>query len=346
MNPLAWTIFVSTLSISTIIVMFSHHWILAWLSLELNTLSILPLIMKPHHPRATEATTKYFLIQTTAAALVLFASTVNAWHTGNWNITSTTPALANILIVAALVLKMGVAPAHIWYPDIIQGSTLSMALVISTWQKLAPLTLLYLILNHTSPLTLLFTGTMSILIGGWGGLNQTQLRKTMAFSSIAHMGWLMIALTLNPHLAMLTMIIYIMLTSLLFLSLMNTSAHTLQDLGLAWSHSPMIVALATATLMSLGGLPPLTGFMPKLLILKELTQMKLTLLSTLLALMTLPSLYFYTRMAYLMMLTTAPTTLNTKYKWRFNLSHNMNPTPLLPLTTMLMPLMPLFYVYT
>nr|AQU14910.1 NADH dehydrogenase subunit 2 [Pachydactylus oculatus] len=346
MNPLAWIIFTSTLSMSTIIIMSSHHWLLAWLGLELNTLSILPIIIKPHHPRAAEAATKYFLIQTLAAALILFASTMNAWQTGTWNMLLSPSPTSSTILLAAILLKMGIAPAHLWYPDIIQGTNMLTALIISTWQKLAPLTLLYFTINHMPLSALLLTGLLSTLIGGWAGLNQTQTRKILAFSSIAHMGWLILALTMNLHLTTLTMIIYLVTTTTVFLSLAATATKTLHDLGTAWPHSPPLLATTTITLMSLGGLPPLTGLMPKLLILKELTLSGLVLTSTLLALMSLPSLYFYTRMTYLATLTTPPNTTYATHKWRFKLKPKMNSPLIASLATMMLPLTPLIYAHT
>nr|AFO12817.1 NADH dehydrogenase subunit 2 [Pachydactylus sansteynae] len=344
MNPAVWAILVSTLSTSTIITMSSHHWMLAWLALELNTLSILPIIMKPHHPRATEATTKYFLIQTTAAALILFASTLNAWESGQWTITHPASTLSSTITLSAIMLKLGIAPAHLWYPDIIQGTSMLTALTLTTWQKLAPIALLYLTINHTSKPILMLMGLLSVLIGGWAGLNQTQTRKIMAFSSIAHMGWLIIALTLNPQLATLTLTTYLLMTITMFLSLNITTTKTLQDLGTAWSYSPTLSATTFMTLMSLGGLPPLTGFMPKLLILKELTLAGLTPMSTMLALLTLPSLYFYTRMAYFTIITTPPNTTPTTQKWRLKTNQKLSPALIAPTATLLLPLTPLLYV--
>nr|AFN89003.1 NADH dehydrogenase subunit 2 [Pachydactylus mariquensis latirostris] len=346
MNPMTWMIFISTLSTSTVIVMSCNHWLLAWMGLELNTLSILPIIMKPHHPRATEATTKYFLIQTTASTLILFASTLNAWQSGNWTITLSSSTTSDMIILSALLLKMGEAPAHLWYPDVIQGPNMLTALTISTWQKLAPLTLLYTTINHISTTALMLTGLLSVLVGGWGGLNQTQTRKILAFSSIAHMGWLLIALTMNLHLATITMIVYLLMTTTMFLTLANSTSKTLQSLGSAWAYSPPLLASTTTTLLSLGGLPPLTGFMPKLLILKELTLNNLTFTATTLALMGLPSLYFYTRMAYITNLTTPPNTYNTQHKWRLKTTKKLNPAMIVPLTVLALPVTPLLYAHT
>nr|ABW76081.1 NADH dehydrogenase subunit 2 [Nactus pelagicus] len=344
MAPIIWLTLLTSLSTSTIITMASNHWLLAWLALELNTLSILPIIMRTPHPRTTEAATKYFLTQTAAAALILFAATNNAWQTGHWTIMQTTTPLTATIITVALMMKLALAPTHFWYPDVLQGATLPTALAISTWQKLAPLALLMMLINHLPTNILLLTGLLSTLVGAWMGLNQTQMRKILAFSSIAHMGWLVIALTISPTMATLTIIIYSVMTISLFTSLITTSSKTLLDISTSWPHSPALLTMTLLTLMSLGGLPPLTGFMPKLLILKSLITKNLLMTSTLLALSTLPSLFFYMRVTYLATLTTPPTTTGTKYKWRFKTKFTTT-TPMV-LTTMMLPTMPLLYNIT
>nr|UXD80226.1 NADH dehydrogenase subunit 2 [Gekko gecko]UXD80228.1 NADH dehydrogenase subunit 2 [Gekko gecko] len=341
MSPLIWSLLITGLSTGTIITMSSHHWLLAWLGLELNTLSILPIISKSHHPRATEAATKYFLIQAMAAALIMSASTLNAWQTGHWSITNTTNMVTVTMITLALLFKLGAAPMHAWYPEILQGSTLTTAMILTTWQKLAPMTLLYMISPHLPQHLILVTGLLSALVGGWSGLNQTQTRKIMAFSSIAHMGWLIIALHLNLTLTTTTLLIYIIMTSTMFLALNTMTIKTLTDMGLAWSQSPSLMMMVMISIMSLGGLPPLTGFMPKWLILSALCQNNLIQLSALLAAASLPSLFFYTRMAYFTVLTTPPNTTNTHFKWRFKPKLTCGLTTTVTTTLMLLTLTPL-----
>nr|AXK16134.1 NADH dehydrogenase subunit 2 [Cyrtodactylus sadansinensis] len=344
MNPMIWSMFVLSLTASTIITMSSNHWLLAWLGLELNTLSILPMIIKSHHPRATEATTKYFLIQATAATMILLASILTAWQTGQWSISHTTPT-ATLLATTAIMMKLGITPMHLWYPQVLQGTTMNTALVISTWQKIAPLTLLYMThhtLNHT---VLLAMGLTSALVGGWAGLNQTQIRTIMAFSSIAHMGWLMTAMALSPSLTTLTMITYMITTTATFMPLATTTK-TITDLGTTWPLSPPTLTATMITLMSLGGLPPLTGFMPKWLILKELSSTGLFTLASTILMASLPSLFFYIRLAYLTMLTTPPATTNTEHKWRFK-PHQPTPTaPMITITALFLPLTATLYTTT
>nr|ADF59440.1 NADH dehydrogenase subunit 2 [Cyrtodactylus philippinicus] len=343
MNPIMWSILLMSLLTSTIITMSSNHWLLAWFGLELNTLSILPMIMKSHHPRATEAATKYFLIQVTAATMILLASITNAWQTGQWTITHTTPT-ATLLTTVAIMLKLGTAPMYMWYPHVLLGVTMNTALIISTWQKLAPLTLLYMTHNHLNPTTMLLLGLLSTMIGGWAGLNQTQIRTIMALSSIAHMGWLITAITLSPSLATLTMLMYTLTTLATFMPLSTTKTAT--DIGTMWPLSPVALTTTLITLMSLGGLPPLTGFMPKWLILKELSSMELPLLATALLLSSLLSLYFYIRLAYLTMLTTPPTTTNTEYKWRLKTNQVKLTAPMITASMLLLPMTTTLYTVT
>nr|AMQ62871.1 NADH dehydrogenase subunit 2 [Cyrtodactylus guakanthanensis]AMQ62872.1 NADH dehydrogenase subunit 2 [Cyrtodactylus guakanthanensis] len=343
MSPLIWSTTLISLLTSTIITMSSNHWLLAWFGLELNTLSILPAIMKSHHPRATEAATKYFLIQATAATMILLASTMNAWQTGQWSITHTAPT-PTLLTTMAIMLKLGAAPMYMWYPHVLQGTTMNTALLISTWQKFAPLALLYMTHNHLNHTTMLVLGLMSTTLGGLAGLNQTKTRTILAFSSIAHMGWLITAIALSPSLATLTMLTYTMITTATFLPLNTTK--TMTDLGTTWSLSPATTTTTMVALMSLGGLPPLTGFMPKWLILKELSSATLPLLATTILLTSLPSLYFYIRLAYLTILTTPPTTTNSEHKWRFKTNHTKLAPLMATATSLLLPMTATLYTIT
>nr|ABW04613.1 NADH dehydrogenase subunit 2 [Crotaphytus vestigium]ABW04614.1 NADH dehydrogenase subunit 2 [Crotaphytus vestigium] len=341
MGPTTTMILISSLAAGTIITLSSHHWLLAWIGLEINTLAIIPIISKLHHPRSTEAATKYFLTQAAASALILFSSTINAWETGTWSILSITNPQANILLTMALAMKLGLAPTHFWLPEILQGSTMKTALIISTWQKLAPAALMYLTINNLSPKILLTMGLLSTAIGGWGGLNQTQLRKIMAYSSIAHLGWIAAIAPMMTNIMTLNLTIYIVMTTSMFLALITTQSKTIQDTTTSWTSSPTITITTMLTLLSLGGLPPLSGFLPKWLILEELTTQNLTPMATLMAMTSLLSLFFYLRLTYTTTLTLSPNTPPAKHKWRFKPKISSLLTTTLPASTMILPLTPM-----
>nr|QEN17728.1 NADH dehydrogenase subunit 2 [Nothobranchius guentheri] len=344
MNPYILLIMTLTLGLGTTITLMSTHWLLAWVGLEINMLAILPLMIKQHHPRAVEATTKYFLVQATATATLLFANTMNAWLTGMWEISQTTHPLPLTMITTALSLKLGLAPLHAWLPDIMQGLDLKMGLILTTWQKVAPFSLLFQINNGTLMSLLALT---SILIGGWGGLNQTQLRKILAYSSIAHLGWMFLVIQFLPSLSLMTLLIYIMMTFSLFNTLMLNKTTNINSLSISWMKMPALTALTPLILLSLGGLPPLTGFLPKWMILQELTKQNFNVTATTAALSALLSLFFYLRLTYNMTLTIAPNTSTNTLSWRLNNKNVLMPIATsITMTLLLLPLSPLTMTLT
>nr|AAP94341.1 NADH dehydrogenase subunit II [Anolis whitemani] len=342
MNPLVLSIMLSSLSTGTIITMTSHHWLMAWIGLEINTLAIIPIISMQHNPRATEAATKYFLTQAAASSLILFSSLINAWQTGTWDITQLSSTQSSILLTMALSMKLGLVPLHFWLPEVIQGSTMFSALIIMTWQKLAPMSLIYLTSNNLSTTILLTLGLLSSMIGGWAGLNQTQTRKIMAYSSIAHLGWMSTIASIMTNILIMNLIIYLLLTMAMFYSLIITESKTIQDMSSTWTNSPYLTILMMLTLLSLGGLPPLTGFLPKWLILEQLTAQNLIPLSIMMAMTALLSLFFYLRLTYASTLTLSPNTIQAQFKWRFKPNLMTAPmTTTLTLAICLLPMTPL-----
>nr|YP_007353883.1 NADH dehydrogenase subunit 2 [Puntius snyderi]AFZ65485.1 NADH dehydrogenase subunit 2 [Puntius snyderi] len=341
MNPYVLMILLSSLGLGTTLTFTSSHWLLAWMGLEINTLAIAPLMAQHHHPRAVEATTKYFLTQATAAAMILFASTTNAWMTGDWSINNLSNPLASTMFMTALALKIGLAPMHFWMPEVMQGLDLLTGLILSTWQKLAPLALIIQTAQTIDPLLLTFLGVMSTLVGGWGGLNQTQLRKILAYSSIAHMGWMIIVIQYAPQLTLIALGTYIIMTSAAFLTLKTSLTTKISTLATTWSKSPILTSTTALVLLSLGGLPPLTGFMPKWLILQELTKQGLPIVATTMALTALISLYFYLRLCYAMTLTISPNTTNAITPWRTQTTQTSLPLAMFTVTALgLLPMTP------
>nr|QRK25817.1 NADH dehydrogenase subunit 2 [Rana omeimontis] len=315
MNPPALTIFLLSLAIGTTLTLSSFHWLLAWIGLEINTLAIIPLMTKTPHPRVIEAATKYFLTQAAASALILFSTIKNAWLTGEWNINSLTGLPMNAFSIA-IMMKLGLAPLHFWMPEVLQGISLSTGLILSTWQKIAPMTLL-LQTSHLLNLNLTIAlGLTSILIGGWGGIGQTQIRKIMAFSSIGHLGWIIIIMKFDPQLALFNFILYIIMTAAMFMSLTVMSTTKMSQISNSWPKTPALSASTMLVMLSLAGLPPLTGFAPKLLITLELVKQNATLLASVTMFISLLALFFYLRLTYIITLTLSPNTPDSLLIWR------------------------------
>nr|AZQ21166.1 NADH dehydrogenase subunit 2 [Tetrao urogallus aquitanicus] len=341
MNPHAKLICTLSLVMGSSITISSNHWILAWTGLEINTLAIIPLVSKSHHPRAIEATIKYFLTQSTASALILFSSLTNAWSTGQWDITQLSHPTSCLLLTMAVAIKLGLVPFHFWFPEVLQGSSMITALLLSTLMKLPPITLLLMSSQSLNPTLLTTLAILSALMGGWMGLNQTQTRKILAFSSISHLGWMIIIITYNPHLTLLTFALYTVMTTTVFLSLAQIKVLKLSTMLISWTKTPMLNATVMLTLLSLAGLPPLTGFMPKWLIIQELTKQEMTPTATIIALLSLLSLFFYLRLAYHSTITLPPNSSNHMKLWRTNKMLNTPTAILSSLSTSLLPLSPL-----
>nr|AWP39860.1 NADH dehydrogenase subunit 2 [Poicephalus robustus] len=346
MSPLAKLVTATSLLLGTTVTITSNHWAMAWAGLEINTLAIIPLISKSHHPRAIEATTKYFLVQAAASALVLFSGMTNAWATGQWDITQLTYPPSCLLLTTAIAIKLGLTPFHFWFPEVLQGSSLTTALLLSTLMKLPPTTILLLTSHSLNPTLLTTMSIMSIGLGGWMGLNQTQTRKIMASSSISHLGWMTTIIIYNPKLTLLAFYLYTLMTASIFLTMSTIKTLKLTTLMTSWTKTPMLTTTLMLTLLSLAGLPPLTGFLPKWLIIQELTKQEMTVTATIISMLSLLGLFFYLRLAYCSTITLPPNPSNKMKQWS-----TKNPTnPLIPtltsLSTALLPLSPMILTTT
>nr|YP_009754933.1 NADH dehydrogenase subunit 2 [Rousettus obliviosus]QIP53189.1 NADH dehydrogenase subunit 2 [Rousettus obliviosus]QIP53202.1 NADH dehydrogenase subunit 2 [Rousettus obliviosus] len=342
MNPLIFTMIMLTVMLGTMIVMTSSHWLMVWIGFEMNMLAIIPILMKKYNPRSMEASAKYFLTQATASMLLMLAIVINLVYSGQWSTTKPLDPTTSIIMTLALAMKLGLSPFHFWVPEVTQGIKLSSGLILLTWQKLAPMSVLYQLSPTLNTNLLLTMSMMSIAIGGWGGLNQTQLRKIMAYSSIAHMGWMTAIMTYNPTMALLNLVIYILLTTTTFMMFMLNSTTTTLSLSHTWNKTPLLTTAILTTMLSLGGLPPLSGFLPKWMIIQELTKNDSIIMPTTMAITALLNLYFYMRLTYSTSLTMFPSTNNMKIKWQFG---HLNPTtllaPLIILSTLILPLSPI-----
>nr|AWX35988.1 NADH dehydrogenase subunit 2 [Halcyon albiventris] len=345
MTPHAKLVSLSSLFLGTTITISSNHWVMAWTGLEINTLAIIPLISKSHHPRAIEAAIKYFLVQAAASAMILFSSTINAWQTGQWDITQLTNPTSSILLTTAIAMKLGLVPFHFWFPEVLQGSPMTTALTLSTVMKFPPITILFLTSNSLNPNLLILMAISSAALGGWMGLNQTQVRKILAFSSISHLGWMTIIILYDSKLTLLTFYLYTLMTTTVFLSLNTTKSLKLSTMMTSWTKSPSLNATLMLTLLSLAGLPPLTGFLPKWLIIQELTKQEMAPAATIITMLSLLGLFFYLRLAYYSTITLPPNPTNHMKQWHINKTTNPMIATLTSLSTLLLPLCPMLLAF-
>nr|YP_009974369.1 NADH dehydrogenase subunit 2 [Nematobrycon palmeri]QNH95228.1 NADH dehydrogenase subunit 2 [Nematobrycon palmeri] len=340
-------IFLASIGLGTTLTFLSTHWLFAWVGLEISTAAIMPLMTQHHHPRASEAATKYLLIQASATGMLMFATAFNGWMEVQWEIMNIKNEFAIALVMLALSMKLGLAPFHLWLPEVMQGINLMTGLILSTWQKLAPFALL-LQMSHAIHFSFLTTvGILSAALATWGGLNQTQLRKILAYSSTAHLGWIIIVIQFAPNLSMLALGIYIFMTMAAFLTLMETSSTKISTFSISWSKNPIMAATMVLVLLSLAGLPPLTGFMNKWCIIDEMTKQEMAVPSTMIMMTALISLYFYIRLCYFSAITLFPNTSKTKISWRRKNKKDKNVlSTVLTVAIIVLPVTPLVMAFT
>jgi len=124
----------------------------------------------------------------------------------------------------SLILKIGRAPLHFWLPRVINGLSWTNCLILITWQKITPIILTSFVRNIFY-LPLLFI-ILSAIFGALGGLNQTNLKKLIAFSSINHISWILLALTINEILWFVYFIIYSVISfSIISLFIVHNTSH-------------------------------------------------------------------------------------------------------------------------
>nr|QBF00307.1 NADH dehydrogenase subunit 2 [Stegana sp. 'xiaoyangae'] len=271
----------------------STSWMSAWMGLEINLLSFIPLMSDNNNLMSTEASLKYFLVQALASSVLLFAIIIFMIHKNldfmmNFS-------YSPMIITSALLLKSGAAPFHFWFPNIMNGLSWMNCLLLMTWQKIAPL----MLISYMNFQSLLFlTVVLSVIIGSLGGLNQTSLRKLMAFSSINHLGWMLISLNINESIWFIYFFLYSFLSfTLIFMFDSFKIFHFNQMFSLFFNSKTLKFILFT-NFLSLGGLPPFLGFLPKWLIIQQLSSQNQYFLLMVLVMSALITLFFYLRMCY------------------------------------------------
>lgn len=290
---LPWKLaFIFLLIIGSIAAISAPSWIAAWIGLEINILALIALLINIKSPRNSEATLKYFLIQVLASAILV--SSVFGISFIHWSIRSLNPFID--LILLRLLIKMGRAPFHLWVPQVIEGLHWINSRIILIWQKLAPLILSIRCFERKIRIFILNLAiSLSAIAGAIGGLAQTSTRKILAFSSINHIGWMLLGLSGGVFIWMSYYAIYSLMLASLILILMINNMNSISDISSSLSNFQIITFFLV--LLSLGGLPPFLGFGPKWLIILNLRWTNPSLVF-LLIIIRLVALFFYIRLTF------------------------------------------------
>nr|YP_009539773.1 NADH dehydrogenase subunit 2 [Barca bicolor]AYP72711.1 NADH dehydrogenase subunit 2 [Barca bicolor] len=282
--------FFFVLIFSTLISISSNSWMGCWIGLEINLLSFIPLISSSKNLMKSEASLKYFLTQSIASINFLFTILLKMILMKNFELN----LLISISINSSMMMKMGSAPFHFWFPIIIEGLTWLNCLILMSWQKITPMILLSYYINNNFLFLIMMINT---IIGAIGGLNQTSLRKIMAFSSINNLGWMMAAIMISENLWMLYFLIYSIMISLLCFLFHILNIYFINQLFI-FNVNFLMKFLLLINFLSLGGLPPFLGFFPKWTIINFMLLKKFYMMSFIFMMMSLITLFFYIRIIY------------------------------------------------
>nr|QUB07176.1 NADH dehydrogenase subunit 2 [Spilopyra sumptuosa] len=283
-------LFFNSMILGSLLAISSYSWFSMWAGLEINLLSIIPLLNDSKSLYPTESALKYFISQALASAIFLFSIMMIL------NFKEIFFLKTNLLIFySSLLIKMGAAPFHFWFPEVIEGLNWMNCLIILTWQKVAPLTIL---LNFfKSSMFFISVIIFSALIGGILGFNQISMRKILAYSSINHMAWMISSMFSFNYIWFIYFTIYSMISINIILILNKFLIYKINQIP-SISKKKLMFFFYMLNFLSLGGLPPFLGFFPKWLVIHFLNINNQMILGIILIICTLLTIYFYLRLTF------------------------------------------------
>ena len=269
------------------LILSSPSLFISWLGLELNTLAFLPIMLVKKTSMSREGSIKYFLTQTLASILIIIRIAIFFLDFNN---------VGSSLLLVGLSIKLGAAPFHSWILRVAETLNWPVLFILLTIQKINPLFILW---NFSSYWGNVFNAIiiMSLVVGSLIGLIQTRTRLLMTFSSISHMGWILISVSFDLWIGVLYFFIYIVVLFpvIIIFNIFNIS-YINEFFLINFSLSKQM--LLFLSILSLGGLPPFLGFLPKWLILQVTVRIGWYFFRLIIILASLFTLFFYLRITF------------------------------------------------
>ena len=309
----------------------SNHFLSLYLGLELLSLSLYAMVaLRRDSGRSSEAAIKYFVLGAIASGMLLYGMSMIYGATGNLNIEAIVSSINSgnsdlnllrlglVFIIVGVGFKLGAVPFHMWIPDVYQGSPTSVTLLIGTAPKIAAfafiIRLLAESLGHPSlhqewsqMLTVL--AVASLLIGNVVAIAQTNFKRMLAYSTIAHMGFLLLGFltgSMNGYSASLFYILTYVFMALagfgviLLLSKDGFEAEELSDLGGLSRSNPWSAFLLMIVMFSMAGIPPTVGFWSKLFVIQSVIEFESVWLAVVAVMTSLIGAFYYLRVVKIM----------------------------------------------
>lgn len=278
-------------TLGALVLVSAHSLLTIYLGLELMTLSTYALVASHRDSsNASEAAMKYFVMGAVASAFMLYGMSLVYGASMTLEVGKIADAMADndsmlfgmglVFMVSGIAFKLGAVPFHMWIPDVYQGAPTPVTAYLGSVPKIAAFAMVMRILVEAMPgladnwvIMLIFLAVMSMGIGNITAIVQSNIKRLLAYSAIAHIGYFllgMIAGTPDGYSASMFYIIVYALTSLagfgviIFMSRAGFECDNLDDFKGLWQRSPWYAFMMLMTIMSMAGVPPFIGFWPKL----------------------------------------------------------------------------------
>ena len=297
-----------------------------YLGLELMSLCLYAMVALDRDSAiSTEAAMKYFVLGALSSGLLLYGMSMIYGATGTLEISAVADAIFGLVfMVAGIAFKLGAAPFHMWLPDVYQGAPTAITLVIGAAPKLAAFAMaVRLLVNGLLDLAqdwqqmLALLALLSMAIGNITAIAQSNIKRMLAYSTIAHMGFMLLGLLsgvvggnlLNAadaySTALFYVVVYVLMTLgafgvLLYLSRKGFECENLDDLRGLNRRSPWFAFVMMVLMFSLAGLPPTAGFYAKLAVLSSAVQAGQLWLAVAAVILSLVGAFYYLRIVKLM----------------------------------------------
>ena len=308
----------------------ASHFLTLYLGLELLSLSLYAMVaLQRDSATATEAAMKYFILGALASGLLLYGMSMLYGATGTLEVKAIAAAIQEgvpnkallvfglVFIVSGLAFKLGAVPFHMWVPDVYHGAPTAMTMLIGTAPKLAAFAFVMRILvEGLQPLMIHWSGMLAILavlsmaVGNISAIAQINIKRMFAYSTIAHMGFLLVGVLSGSiegyGSAMFYAVIYVLMSlggfgMIMLLSREGFEADTLNDFKGLNQRSPWLAFMMLLLLMfSMAGVPPTVGFYAKFSVLNAAVQAGHIPLVIMAVLFSLIGAFYYLRIVKLM----------------------------------------------
>ena len=289
---------------------------------------ILAGLLKPN-PRSNEAAVKYFLLGAFSLGILLYGMSLVYGLTGSTNLGTIAAAVANpdvvgrpmlltgvILMAAGVAFKVAAVPFHMWAPDVYEGAPTPITAFLSVGSKAASFAMLLRLFVTGVPSmaeewrTIFYTlAVLSMVAGNVAALTQTNLKRMLAYSSIAHAGYLLIGAVAATPRGVSAMLIYLAVYAFMQLGAFGVlvlvqrkggAGEDIDDLNGLFARQPLVAIAMLVFLLSLGGIPPTAGFMGKLWLFGAAIEAGYVWLAAAGVLTSVVSIYYYLRVVVAM----------------------------------------------